>query len=207
MNQEATGDKMVLKQLKLPDYDDDTDHSVNPKSISKVQKDNAVMERLTSSPRIVNSYGYCSTSILAENMPYEVAEHMIPGTGRAEQEDLDKLPSLRPVNNYTIEEKLDMAIEMAEALADLHGASGGVIVHGDVHPVQWLRAADGKLKLNDFNGAEILDWNEKEKRSCKINRGMWGGNVRTVSWSGCVFFVSTVCSLCSFFPVSLHRIQ
>jgi hypothetical protein len=33
-----------------------------------------------------------------------------------------------------------MAIEMLVALADLHGASGGVILHGDVRPVQWLEA-------------------------------------------------------------------
>jgi hypothetical protein len=181
VDHEATGDHMVLKQLKLPDDDDDTDHTVNPVSLSKVQKDAIVMERLTASPRIVDAYGYCGTSILAENMPYEVAEHIVPGTGNADQEELDQLPALRPVNNYTIEEKLDMAIDMSEALADLHGASGGVILHGDVHPVQWLRSADGKLKLNDFNGCEVLEWNEKEQKSCKTNRGMWGGNVSTGS--------------------------
>jgi hypothetical protein len=183
VDHEATGEHMVLKQLKLPDDDDDTDHTVNPVSLSKVQKDAIVMERLTASPRIVDAYGYCGTSILAENMPYEVAEHMVPGTGNADQEELDQLPSLRPVNNYTIEEKLDMAIEMSEALADLHGASGGVILHGDVHPVQWLRAADGTLKLNDFNGCEVLEWNEEEQKSCKTNRGMWGGNVSIASSS------------------------
>jgi hypothetical protein len=179
VDHEATGDHMVLKQLKLPEDDDDTDHTVNPVSLSKVQKDAIVMERLTASPRIVDAYGYCGTSILAENMPFEVAEHMVPGTGNADQEELDQLPALRPVNNYTIEEKLNMAIEMSEALADLHGASGGVILHGDVHPVQWLKSADGKLKLNDFNGCEVLEWNEKEQKSCKTNRGMWGGNVST----------------------------
>jgi hypothetical protein len=178
VNNEANGDQMVLKQLKLPKNDDDTDHTVNPQSFSKVQKDVIVMERLTASPRIVGAYGYCGTSILAESMPFEVSQDIIPGTGKADQEDLDKLPSLRSANNYTVEEKLEMAIEMSEAIADLHGASGGVIVHGDVHPVQWLRGADGKLKLNDFNGCQILDWNVKEKRSCKANRGAWGGMYR-----------------------------
>jgi hypothetical protein len=179
VNNEATGDQMVLKQLKLPTNDGDTDHTVNPQSFSKVQRDVIVMERLTASPRIVGAYGYCGTSILAESMPFEVSQDIIPGTGKADQEDLDNLPSLRSANNYTVEEKLEMAIEMSEAIADLHGASGGVIVHGDVHPVQWLRAADGKLKLNDFNGCEILDWNVKEQRSCKANRGAWGGMYRS----------------------------
>lgn len=65
------------------------------------------------------------------------------------------------------------------ALADLHGFPG-TIVHGDVHPVQWLRSSDGALKLNDFNNAEILDWDRKAHANCNADRGMWGGMVRDI---------------------------
>jgi hypothetical protein len=63
------------------------------------------------------------------------------------------------------------------SIADLHGCPG-LIVHGDVHPVQFLRANDGSLKLNDFNNAEILDWSREENDYCKTDRGSWGGMVR-----------------------------
>jgi hypothetical protein len=137
------------------------------------------MERLAGSPRIVDIYGHCGTSILAENMPQEIAEHIIPGSGHAKQSELDVLSYIRPVNNYTAEEKLDLALIMAESISDMHGFESGVIVNGDIHPVQWLRAVDGKVKLNDFNNADIMDWNPEEHAYCKLDRGYWGGMVCT----------------------------
>jgi len=178
VHQEAADETLVLKQLRMPEDDDDTDHTVNRSSLAKVQKDAIVMERLTASPYIVDAFGLCGTSIFSEVMPNEVADLIIPGDGYAEQEELDGQPSVVSGNNYTIAEKLDMAIDMTQALAAIHGFKEGVILHGDVHPVQWLRSPEGFLKLNDFNGAEILPWNPKEQRSCKTNRGRWGGNVR-----------------------------
>lgn len=165
----------------MPEDEADYDHIVNSRSLEKVQKDAIIMERLTASSYIVDAYGLCGTSIFAENMPNEVAELIIPGSGHAKQNELDRLPELVPGNKYSVEEKLDMAIDMAQALADIHGFPGGVIVHGDVHPVQWLQSPEGKLKLNDFNNAEILDWNKNKMRSCKTNRGSWGGNVSSGS--------------------------
>jgi hypothetical protein len=74
------------------------------------------------------------------------------------QKDLDKLETMdvHPMNNLTLAEKLDMALVMAESLADIHGYRGGVIAHGDVHPDQWLRSSTGQIKVNDFNNAEML---------------------------------------------------
>jgi hypothetical protein len=54
---------------------------------------------------------------------------------------------VHPMNNLTAVEKLDMALVMAESLADIHGYKGGVIAHGDVHPDQWLRSSTGQVKL------------------------------------------------------------
>jgi serine/threonine protein kinase len=129
--------------------------------------------------RIVTSYGHCGATVLAENMPIEVSDKIIPGTGYISQEELDKLPDVHPANNFTVEEKLDIAILMAESLADIHNFVGGVIVHGDIHPVQWLRSPAGDLKLNDFNNAEILTFNPKSNTYCKKNRGSWGGMYRS----------------------------
>ena len=45
--------------------------------------------------------------------------------GMAKQKDLDKFEGLHPMNDYTIEEKLYTALEMAESIADLHGYPKG----------------------------------------------------------------------------------
>jgi len=43
------------------------------------------------------------------------------------QEDLHDEAELKPLNDYTVEEKLEMALTMAESLADLHGFRDGVM--------------------------------------------------------------------------------
>jgi hypothetical protein len=85
------------------------------------------MERLTKSPRIIDLYGHCGTSIWAEAIPYEVEEYIVPGEGYIRQADLHDQDELKPQNKYTVHQKLEMALEMAEALADLHGFEDGVI--------------------------------------------------------------------------------
>lgn len=168
----------VMKQMRLPSNEGDTNHLPNAHSQHKIQNEAIIMERLSSSPTIVDIYGHCSTSILAETMPGEVAKEIIPSSGYIKQEDLNQKPAYRQ-NNLSMEEKLDMAIDMAESMAEIHGFIGGVIVHGDIHPVQYLRSVEGKMKLNDFNNAEILDWDPKNNMYCPTDRGRWGGMYRS----------------------------
>jgi len=58
--------------------------------------------------------------------------------GMIAQSKLDQLQEtdVHPMNNLTLTAKLELAVAMAESLADIHGFSGGAIVHGDVHPDQ-----------------------------------------------------------------------
>lgn len=93
------------------------------------------------------------------------------------QKYLDKFDDVHPMNNYTIGEKLEIALQMAESLADLHGYEGGVIVHDDVQLCQWLRNANGTLKLGDFNRAEMMEWNDEKQQYCKHENGLVNGNV------------------------------
>jgi len=145
-----------------------------------VQRDAIIMERLTSSPRIIDIFGHCASSTIVERMRYEVEEYVVPDEGMAVQKDLDKLDGVHPMNNYTIEEKLQIALEMAESIADLHGYEGGVIVHDDVQLCQWLADSNGHLKLGDFNRAEMMGWNEKYKSYCRYENGYVNGNVSTI---------------------------
>jgi hypothetical protein len=178
---------VVLKQMRLPETEDDYEHLPNYESFLKIQYEAIIMERLTAAPTIVTSYGNCGTTILAESCPTEVVHLILPGTGYV------KNATRVSQNNLSLQEKLQMALSMAEGLAELHGFSGGVIVHGDIHPVQYLKNKDGVIKLNDFNNAELLDWNiETNADYCKVNRGTWMGNVS----EGCSLSDRSMLSCC-----------
>jgi len=100
-----------------------------------------------------------------------------PGEGYMKQEELKDKDDVKPQNDYTSLEKLELALAMAESLAVLHSYEGGLIVHDDVQLCQWLRTRDDRLVLGDFNRAEIMDWNEEKGEYCMYNNGYAYGNV------------------------------
>jgi hypothetical protein len=51
-------------------------------------------------------------------------------------------------------------------------------VHDDVQLCQWLQKREGRLKLGDFNRAEIMDFDEEEMEYCPYYNGGAFGNVR-----------------------------
>jgi hypothetical protein len=64
--------------------------------------------------------------LITQAMPHEIEEDIVPGKGM-KQKDLHDDDGLKPRNNYTLEEKIDMSLIMAESLADLHGFRDGVM--------------------------------------------------------------------------------
>ena len=59
-------------------------------------------------------------------------------------------------------------------------------VHDDVQLCQWLRTRDGKLKLGDFNRAEVMDFDRGLGEYCMYNNGKGYGNVSpefSVGWA------------------------
>jgi len=141
-----------------------------------IRMDALVMERLTSSPRIADIYGHCATSIYSEFLPKEAEEFIIIGDG--DGSDLNDKDDVDPKNLFSISEKLDMALQMAESIADLHGFKDGVLVHDDIQLAQFLFAADGRLKLNDFNRAEVMLFDEEDGSYCKYQNGKGAGDYR-----------------------------
>ena len=184
-------EKFVYKVLRYID-----EFHVDHADMERVQKEAIIMERLTHSPRTINTYGYCATSILTQAMQRSIWQQVVPGQGQMSQSELDTIQDqqsagksedggfsdVHPFNNYTIVQKLHMSLRMAEALADMHGYEHGVIVHGDVHPEQWLLDFNGDTILNDFNNAEILDYDPIEQEYCGSFRKQGGG----VSWFICL---------------------
>ena len=173
LNDESLNEKSILK---LARWKHNKGHSL----FMGILRDALVMERLTHSPRIVDIYGHCGYSVSVEAIPHEVEEYIVPGEGMIKQEELHDQDDVNPQNDYTATEKLEMALSMAESIADLHGFEDGLIVHDDIQLCQWLRTEDGSLKLGDFNRATIMNYKEKSGHYCKFKNGPGWGNVRYI---------------------------
>lgn len=94
--------------------------------------DAIVAERLTASPRIYNIYGHCGIGIMAEYLANGHIEKIAIPSWDVPEEYLEEEGPLISYNNLSGLVKLKISLQMAEALADLHGYPGGVIVHQDV---------------------------------------------------------------------------
>jgi hypothetical protein len=128
----------VLKHLLFKDR-----FSFNQKNEASIHKEALVMDILSSSRprRTSNVYGYCSTSIFVEaakELTYDIVPELEiqEERGRIAQKKLDKMQTedVYPLNDFTVPDKLKIALSMAEALAGMHGHPGGSFAHDDFHP-------------------------------------------------------------------------
>ena len=159
-----------------------------------VRMDAMVADRLTSSPRIYDIYGFCGMAIMSEFFPYGDYEDVaVPGTGYllTTKEQIEQQENeLTPYNDIESVDKLRISLQMAEALADLHGDPNGAIVHQDVQLSQYLLSSDGKtVKLNDFNRAEFMLWDDNKGTYCKYGEGGGNGNVSLLFIYLCLYFL------------------
>ena len=103
----------------------------------------ALVSEIFSGPnsKMVDIYGFCGLGIISEGMPGDDLEDVATplfADSENEEEDvvLNDKTNVDPKNDLTPTQKLVYSLEMAEALQELHGYKGGVIVHDDVHPGQ-----------------------------------------------------------------------
>lgn len=150
---ESIHDQVVLKAFRLAASD--VDFSWH--SGKYIFKEALIMEKTSASNRTNNMYGHCYSSVLVE-FGHEISQRIVQGEeyrgrGRITQKELDELQvdDVHPFNDFDAEEKLEIALSMAEGIAILHGHEEGVIMNDDVHPDQWLVDANGNVKLNDFS--------------------------------------------------------
>jgi serine/threonine protein kinase len=124
-----------------------------------MRMDAIVSERLSSSPRIVDIYGFCGLSMMSEYLSMgDLMKYATPGGGRSHPVKLNDTEDVDPKNSFSATEKLTLSLQMAGAIALLHSYKGGLIVHDDIQLSQFLISKEGYLKLNDFNRAEIMLW-------------------------------------------------
>ena len=141
--------------------------------------DTLVADVLTSSPRTYNVYGLCGYSTLSEFLPYgdlflkalpndtdDDGQQQNKGAGENSNESNNISPQVwLDGNTLTADEKLDYALQLAESIQDLHGFG---IVHNDLKMDQFLFTSSNRtaVKLNDFNKARILMWNDEKAQYC-----------------------------------------
>jgi hypothetical protein len=112
--------KSILKTVRW-------NHDYVPTTFIETRMDALVMERLTSSPRIVDIYGHCGSAVWVEAIPFPIEEVIVHGDGYMKPEQLMDQTELKSYNQFTPKEKLDIALAMAVSLADLHGYPEGVM--------------------------------------------------------------------------------
>jgi serine/threonine protein kinase len=125
------------------------------KTFTLTLTDANIMEALSASNRIADIYGYCGSSVMTESLEDTVLSDLLGGDSKdPDDESFDKTVCQ---NSLTLDQKLDMAIQFSEALAELQGYVGGAMMHGDFHSPQWFRSGRD-MKLNDFNKGHIFTW-------------------------------------------------
>ena len=158
-NNFSSSDKVVLKTLR---FNGSKDELVKfPQMIEAHRIDALIMERLTGSSRIANIFGYCGNSALNElgqNTLYKYVANNDP--------------------NLSDKDRLNLAIEAAMALSDVHNfvseSGETLIVHGDIRPWNYLiNDSEQSLLLNDFNAALLIKKNRTSSSRCNLSRRGW----------------------------------
>mmetsp|Transcript_8147 Transcript_8147/g.12086 ORF Transcript_8147/g.12086 Transcript_8147/m.12086 type:complete len:500 (+) Transcript_8147:264-1763(+) len=120
--------------------------------------DALAMDELTSSTNVVDVYGYCGQTVMNE-------------IGIGDLHRAEKFFSSH--GNYTSLRKLQLAQDVANAVADLQEIDkemGPLILHRDIGPANMLIMPDGRMKLNDFNGAQMMYWDYANNHMCGYRR-------------------------------------
>lgn len=150
-------EKQVVKILQY-----DTDHT--DRNFDRVRRDSLIMERSTQSPYVVSIYSFCGFAQVVEfgkhgNLDDVTYEHY---------------------DDLTAHQKLQIATQVAQGLADVHDMDGDAISsmsHGDYATKQYI-LIDGRFKLNDFNRGRFIRWNKVLKEPCPYKIGSNDGKFR-----------------------------
>ena len=156
--------KMMLKK-----------HDTDKRNFDRHRRDALVMERLTSSPNVVDIYGFCGNTVLTEYIPTPLDSIL---TLEWEEEDngvvrmhksKDKKKRSGPVTRETSKDRLNLALGVAKGIQALHEIHGGPIIHADIQARQFLVTPDGTVKVNDFNRCRFMAHRESSGEPCTVS--------------------------------------
>jgi len=127
------------------------------------RRDALAFDQLTTSPLVVNMYGYCSNSAL-----FDYAD------GGDLYGVFDKFPDL------TKKDMLDIAYNISLSVHHAHNFDSkgrATMAHTDIKPDQFIYQ-DGYYRLSDFNRVRFLMWNQKRDLQCGFRVAKNGGEYR-----------------------------
>jgi len=156
---EFDGSPLVLKS-KLYDVD------WTQRNFDRYRRDAVCLERMSSSPLILDIYGYCGVTAI---IPY------------CDKGDLDRAIEMRG-DVFAPQKKVEIAHGVMSAIATVHNVDKrgqASIAHTDITADQFLNAGDDHFILNDFNRARFIGWNEEKDTSCGFEVGSNPGNWRS----------------------------
>lgn len=147
---EETPDYAVLKMLRL-------EKTFDKESFFKHAAEIAVMDRMTSSPYVVNAYGFCGQTLLSEYCD-EIKDKIVRN------------------KNVTHAVRLRVALGIVRALVELHSidfpnASKPSFAHTDlsIKNIALTKEKTGKpqrIILNDFNTGIPIRWDPRTNETC-----------------------------------------
>lgn len=159
MRDSVNGSEAVMKVLSWR-------KSFREREKERHRRDATAYAMLHGSKHIPNIYGYCTNSAI-----FDVARE---GT----LEDMLEDPDHEIISKWTPKDKLRYAWQATKALADVHSVgniyNSAAISHTDVGPSQYLWI-DGMFKLNDFNRARFIRWDNENKEACPFFIPVNGG--------------------------------
>lgn len=104
----------------------------NYESYEYIRMDALVSEKLSWSSRMVDIFGFCGLAMITEAMMHgDLMDLAVPKGGHLKEPMLDK-EKLQDHSPFSPDKKLELALDMVEAVALLHSYPGGVIVHDDI---------------------------------------------------------------------------
>lgn len=136
------------------------EHDFTPRNFDRHRRDAVAMERLTSSPYILDIYAFCGNS--------GIFEYAAGG-------DLEDSAYYGQAPEWTPREKLVVAHQVASGMSAVHHfEKGGIpaIAHTDISPGQFVYVQESRIfKLNDFNRCRFIPWNKKTNSPCPFTVG------------------------------------
>ena len=153
---------VVLKMM-LPE------HEITDRNFDRHRRDALVMERLTSSPYVVDTFGFCGNTVLTEYIETPL-DYLIDDT-------YDRQDGM--LSRDTAQGRLALALEVAKGLQALHEMAGGPIVHADIQARQFLVTPDGSVKVNDFNRCRFMAHRNTTDEPCMFRIGSAPGKARS----------------------------
>jgi serine/threonine protein kinase len=162
--EEITNQYRVLKTIRL-------EHEMTPRNFERHRRDAMAMERLSSSPLVVDIYAFCGNSGV-----FEFADG-----GDLSDTLWPKQQAKRVTNSLSKKKKLRIATQITSALAAVHNfdrEGRASVAHADISLNQFIKI-NGRFKLNDFNRARFLRWNLKHDRMCTFHVGNNPGKNRS----------------------------